>query len=380
MSRLAVRAELIKLARTLDTDPESLDFLADHDAESLTRLREGVSDGLFKRHASSFRLLANLSGLLPTMLTAKVAQFALGAFLAGRVTGEMQPDTAVSVAKKLPAEFLADVSMAIDPARAEPVIAAMPAKTVEAVAEVLTAREEYITMGRFVGAISEQALYRVIDNLEDAELLHIGFYVEDASRLDSILEYLPEDRLRNIVNTATRESLWPEALSFIQMVGDEQKGRLGDLTAGEDDAVLDSLIHVAQEQSLWPEVLVAAASMQPDNQTRVVNLPSLTDRNVLDSIIAATHAQDMWSLVLPLVARMSQANQTAAMDAALSQDDEVIAAWLNAAGDEALADQAVPVLENLPEAQRSELLEKMRRFEKHQTGPAHGTLMAALGG
>lgn len=378
MPRLAARAERQKLARTLDTDESELEFLDDRTAPELRALREGISEAMFKRHASSFRLLANLSGLVPAGITAKISHLALGAYLSGRVTGEMPPTRAVAVARKLPSEFLADISLSIDPARAEAVIAAMPTNMVETVAQILVQRREYVTMGRFVGAVSEEALFQVIDLLGDEALLHIGFYVEDAARLDSILEYLSDERLRGIVQTATEQDLWPEALSLVQLVGDAQKGRLGDLVAAEDESVLDSLVHVAQEQALWPEVMVAAGSMTEANQRIVVNLPSVTDEDVLNAIIATAHEQSMWPTILPMVALMSPDSQATAIGAALSQEDAVLRSWLDAAGEADLMPHALTVFGNLPADLRGRVFEQLRKQAGEEDGGKLAGLVAAL--
>lgn len=371
MPRLAVRAELQKLARLLDCDPGALDFLAGQPAADLRQMREGVAEAMFKRHSSSFRLLASLSGLLPAAITARIAHLALGAFLAGRVTGEMTPKRAVAIARKLPTDFLAETSLYIEPSRAQPVLAAMPVDMIEKVAVILVGQREFITMGRFVGAVSEAALFRVIDRLDDEALLHIGFYVEDAGRLDRILEYLDDDRLRGVIETATRQSLWPEALSLVQLVGDDQKGRLGDLVAREDEAVLDSLVHVAQEQSLWPEVLVAVGSMQAENRQRVVNLPSVTDPSVLNALIDAAYRQRLWHVVVPLLAMMDDDARAAAVEAGLAQTPVVWRTWLDATADPELLPDAISVFSRLPERLRAEVA---RHVEQRVNEPDAGRL------
>jgi len=380
MPRLATRAEIQKLARLLDTEPEALAFLDDRPAAELRAFREGISDAMFRLHASSFRLLANLSGLVPAAITAKIAHAALGAYLSGRVTGEMPPKRAVSIAKRLPTAFLAEVSLSIDPPRAQAVIAAMPTDIVEQVTMILVGWDEHVTMGRFVGAVTEDALYRVIDRLDDEALLHTAFYVEDASRMDEIVDYLSDERLRHVIRTATEQALWPEALSFVQLVGDAQKGRLGDLVAHEDESVLDSLVHVAREQALWPEVLVAVASMSDEGQRAVVNLPSVTELEVLDSLIITAHEQDMWLTVLPLVALMRPDVQAEAVSAALRHDEAVMRGWLDAAGEAEMLSHALAVFGELPVELRGQLLERLRAQADEAGGGKLADLVKALDG
>src|SRR5699024_9771775 len=105
---LAKRAELLKLARILNTEPDALAFLQPHAAGQLRMLREAVTDGLFQKFRPRFAGFARMSSLLPLKISARVSEQVLGPMLSGRIASEMKPERAIELAKRLPDEFLAD--------------------------------------------------------------------------------------------------------------------------------------------------------------------------------------------------------------------------------------------------------------------------------
>lgn len=321
MANLEARAETIKLARLLGQPPEDFDYLLKQPAALIRSFREGLSDALFDQHRQGFERLAKLSGLLPISVTASLASNLLGATMSGRVAGELPPERAVKLAQKLPTEFLTRVCVELDPRRAEPLIKKMPADIVISVAKGLIEREDYITMARFVGALPQDVLKQTINAIESDEvLLRTGFFVENKSQLDALIRILDESRLRGAIQAATDHDLWPEALSLVTQIGDDLKGKLGDIVADQGEAVLDNLADVAQTQGLWSAVLIAVTSMQEGNQRKVANLPAVTRREVLESIIATAHEQNMWPQLLPLISLMEESHQRSIAEIALEQD------------------------------------------------------------
>ncbi len=331
MASLEARAETIKLARLLGQPQENFDYLLEQPAELTRAFREGLSDALFDQHRQGFERLAKLSGLLPTGITATLASTLLGATMSGRVAGELPPERAVKLAKKLDVTFLTRVCVELDPRRAEPLIKQMPADIVINVGHGLVEREDYITMARFVGALPQDVLEKTINAIESDEvLLRVGFFVENKSQLDAVIRILDESRLRGVIQAATDHDLWPEALSLVTEIDDDLKGQLGDIVAGQDEAVLDGLADVAQEQQLWAAVLIAVASMNAENQRKVVNLPSVTRREVLESVIATAHSQQMWPQLLPLIGLMGNKHQQTVAEIALEQDPAMLDSLLDA--------------------------------------------------
>ena len=212
---LRSRAEVIKLARLLRRDPEQLSYLERLPSEDVERLREQVTDMLFDAHDATLQRLAAASRLLPVGLVAMIGEHAFGPTLSARVAALLDPERAVGMAEKLPTEFLAEIAIDIDPRRSSEVIGRMPPAQIERVTRELVRRGEYVTMGRFVGHLSEPALRASVAVIDDATLLRTAFVLEERDRLDALAELVGENRIAGMIEVAEEEGLWPEALDLL---------------------------------------------------------------------------------------------------------------------------------------------------------------------
>lgn len=267
MANLQAQAEAVKLGRLLDSDAQELAFLHDLPVADTRAFRQSISDSLFDAHRSGFVRLAKLSNLLPAGVAARLSRKALGPMLSARVTGELKPKRAVVLAKKLPADFLAQLSLDLDPRRAESVIAAMPeAVAIPVALELLTARE-YVTMAQFVDALDDNIIAAVTAAIDsDEALLRIGFFVESDQRLAQLIALLPQQRLDGTVAAAVKLQLWPEVLNLTERVGGDTRLRIvRSYTALGDDAQ-SQLLQAAQQQQLWPQVIGLYASLSQADQ------------------------------------------------------------------------------------------------------------------
>src|SRR5581483_11076982 len=116
--RLERAAEVLKLARLLDTEPKELGYLDEIPATALRTFREQATDRLFAGDADRLRRVAAASKLVPVPITAKIAQLAFGPLLCAAVAGLLDPPHAVRVAAGCPTSFLADITTYLDPRRA----------------------------------------------------------------------------------------------------------------------------------------------------------------------------------------------------------------------------------------------------------------------
>src|SRR5438093_2162544 len=101
---LATQAELVKLARALNTTPDHVAFAKSLSRDDIRRLRERVVAALYDEHSSAFRRVAMITRLLPTPLNVRIALRAFPPLLAARVAGEMAPDRAAELANRMPIE------------------------------------------------------------------------------------------------------------------------------------------------------------------------------------------------------------------------------------------------------------------------------------
>jgi hypothetical protein len=298
---LGIRSEILKLARLLERDPDSLSYLEEVPADDIRALRELATDRIYDAGGGAISTLARASKLIPPALTATLATRTFGPMLSARVAGQLDPGRAVEIASKLPPAFLADVALELDPRRASAVLGRLPADLVGSVAAELIRREEYVTMGRFVGHIAPDALQASLGAMNDSELLAVAFVLEDKNALDGLIDELGLERLQGVLTAAADEGLWPEALDLFVNLSDARCAAIADAAADADDRVLESLMAAAQEHGLWGAVLPIVRSMSERSLQRLASLSSISEPSVLDGIVAAAAVHGLWDELLPLV-------------------------------------------------------------------------------
>ena len=176
---MSTEPEVIKLARLLGRSPDQLAYLEGIAPDELRVLREQITERLFTAHEGTLRRLAAASKLLPAGLVASLGQGSFGATLSARIAGYLDPDRAVEIASKMPTEFLADVAIELDPRRASTVIAGIPPRRISEITAELARREEYVTMGRFVGHLGDASLGAALDALDDDAFSKTMFVIEE---------------------------------------------------------------------------------------------------------------------------------------------------------------------------------------------------------
>ncbi len=308
--KLENRAEVAKLARLLGRDVDDLEYLAAVPADDVRRFRDQVTEVLFNSGGPALGRLAAASKLLPIGVVATMAERVFGPVLSARVAGLLEPDRAVEMAARLPIGFLTDVATELDPRRAHDVIARIPPAQIAEITHELIARGEYVTMGRFVGHLERPALTAAIKGIDDQALLHVAFVLETKQSLRDLIDLLPPARLDNVIDTAAREDLWPEALDLFTHLSQAQRSDLINRAAGRDDAVLDGLILSAHEQGMWHVVLPLTRLMSPKSLRRFATLGSIQSEGVLENIVqvAALH-DDLWDGLIPIVSELPEPSQ-----------------------------------------------------------------------
>lgn len=300
---LESHAEVMKLARLLDTSPERLGYLHRLAPEDTRALRERAND-VFHEDDRRLGRVALAARIPPAQVTAWIAQHLFGPLLCARIAGLLETRRAVDLAKRVSPEFLADLAMHLDPRRAREIIFALPPGLIGKVAAELTEREEHIAMGRFVGHMTDDALHACFAVIDDSTLLRISYFVEEKHQLDHVVGLLDIDRVRNAIREATDEDLWPQALDLLTRVSPERAGALADLAAEEEDHVLGGMVLCAQRDGLWDVVLPVTQNMSQAGLERFAQLPAMHDPDVVAAVIDAAYAHDLLDDLLPLAALM----------------------------------------------------------------------------
>jgi hypothetical protein len=243
---LQAHAEVMKLARLLGREADELAYLQRLPPADVRALRDSVTETLYDANGSALGRLAAASRLLPAGLTATIGQRAFGPLLSARLAGLLETDKAVDVAGRLPPAFLAEVAVELDPRRASDLIAAIAPGLIGQVTAELVARREYVTMGRFVGHLSDAAIDAALETMDDEAVLQVAFVLEDRSQLSRLFARLPKGRAAGVIAAAARDGLWLEALDLLNHLHKRQRREMILAAAALDEpareAILDTII------------------------------------------------------------------------------------------------------------------------------------------
>ena len=220
------RAETLRLAQLLGCDAEELPYLADVAAPELRALRQQVTETLHGGQSAVFVKLAAASKLLPVALVAQLAERAFGPLLSARIAGLLEPERAVELAGRLPVAFLASLAVELDPRRAEGVIALIPPSQIADISAELTARREYVTMGRFVGAMPDASIRAAIGVMDPRTMLEVSLVVEEKERLGQLVGMIEPERFDAMIAAAADADLAEEALTLLAYLGEAERARV----------------------------------------------------------------------------------------------------------------------------------------------------------
>lgn len=219
-------AEVDKLAHLLGVEADRLAALLAVPGEDLQVLRRQIGDLLFQADRHHFAKVATLSKAVPPAVAAKIAEFALPPVLAARTAELLEPRRAVEMVARLSDGYLADVSAALDPGRASAVIREIPAARVATVAAELARRREWVVIGGFVSHVSGAALAASVREFDGAQLLRIGYVLDDRGRLDDITGLLSDAQLDDMLAAANEQDLWSELDELLGGLSAERAGRV----------------------------------------------------------------------------------------------------------------------------------------------------------
>jgi hypothetical protein len=285
-SALEIRGEILKLARLLQRDAGELEYLEQVAPGDLRELREQVTDLLFAAQGSSLARLAAASKLLPVGVVAAIGEGAFGPMLSARIAGLLDPSRAVEMADTMPIEFLADVAVELDPRRASDVISRIAPARIAQVTRELIRREEYVTMGRFVGHLGDDAVRAAFGELDDVALLRVAFVLESKESLDHLVSLLAPGRRDSLVDVAAEHGMWLEALDLLSHLSEQTRRRFAELGALDRDGVLEAIVGVAAENGLWEELLPLVEELPPGSQERIVREATKLDPVLAEQLAA----------------------------------------------------------------------------------------------
>lgn len=294
-------AEILKLARLLGVDEADLAFLGELPAGDLRAFRESATDVLFDTGRHLLAKVGAAAKLLPSPLVATIAQRAFGPLLCARAAGAVDPAKAVDVAKRLPADFLADTTIELDPRRVAAIISRVPSDLAVGVARVLGERREFVTMGRFLAFVPDDTVAAAIGALDDEVLLRTAFVLEHKDRLDHTLGLLPPERLPGILRCAAELGLWPEALDLLDHLSDVRRGPIAEVVAEQEPGVVEGLVAAVSERGIWENLIPIIGLMSDQGRRRIVTMPPFHEERIMTEIVESAIHGGLWVDLVPVL-------------------------------------------------------------------------------
>ncbi|ENU30836.1 hypothetical protein F991_01350 [Acinetobacter sp. CIP-A165] len=327
MTRLAVHAEIIKLARILKVSEQQLLFLQKISPESLRQFRFAIIELLQDQQKARFRHLATWVNWLPNGLNVFMVKRFLDPLIVAQIAVHLSTENLYRIAKKLSAETLAEISVHLDPRLARELLVYLTTHHIIEIAQVLLQKRDFVTMGRFVSMLSDEVVQDVAQIVEqESDLLEIAFYIESRERIDHLVHVIPKARIEKallIICDPAQRLVWPKLLALMSHIGYELKQELGDLAVHQGETVINAIIQAAQEDQLWEDMLPVVAGLSAQAQHYVANLPALRQVDIIQSIVAAADHCHLWTDMLVVVNYMQdQAREVVA--AAIAQIDEQV--------------------------------------------------------
>lgn len=327
MTRLAVQAEIIKLARILKVTEAELAFLQPLAPENLRQFRFAILERLQNQQKKRFRYLAAWVSWLPRWISVFMVKHCLEPFIVAQIAVYLSTESSYRIVKHLPAKTVAAISVYLDPRLARELLGYLTTHQITEITRVLLEQRDFVTMGRFVSMLSDAVLQDVAQVVEsESDLLEIAFFIESREQIDHLVHVLPKQRIEKallIIGDPAQRLIWPKVLALMSYISYGLKQELGDLAVLQGEPVINAIIQAAQEDQLWEDMLPVVACLSAQAQHFVANLPALRRVEIIQSIVEAADRCDLWTDMLVIVNYMQdEARDVVAR--AISQIDEQV--------------------------------------------------------
>lgn len=366
MSRLAARAEVIKLSEVLGRDALQLRFLEAVPAADLRDLRAALDESLFRQQLPPLRRAAAILRWLPRRLAAFLVRHVFGARLSARLAAELPARLLVGMTPYLPAAFVAESVHYADPRRLHDAIQMMPLPISRRILQELLAQRDYMSLGRFVEFLPDAKL-RAMEPLiaDETVLVEIAFYMDSKNRLEHFLRLLPRERVRQallLLRDPARRALWPKALLLLMHVGPALQSELAERVVAQGEAAMNALVFAVHEEGLFAEMLPVALALSPAAQKAMANLAVLREPGVIDNILRAADEENVWASQLVMLRWMDEERRALVAEVLERMPSETLERVVNAAVQSDIWEPVLDAVARMSLPRRQHFAEVLKKY------------------
>lgn len=224
---LDVHGEIIKLARELGLEADELAFLAQAGRDDVHRLRVAVEDSLDERNGGIYRRIEASSRLLPPAVAVRIARGSFPPLITGRVSELIPADRSSKFLEHMPMSYMGELLLYMNPRRMVATVQSLPISQMAPMIRELERRDEYVTMGRFLGVLTDEQIPGVLEVIEDGRtLLLAGFHTEDPARLDGVVEAMSDEQVASVREAVAEHGLDDELAVMLDHLSPDLRARL----------------------------------------------------------------------------------------------------------------------------------------------------------
>jgi len=303
---LEIDTELTKLARTLEVDPDEVEFLGHLELDQVRDLRWRITDVLNGADARRLAGVIAASKLLPPALVATIGEKWFGPVLCARLVGHVEPKRGGQYARHLSVGFMADITARTDPRVVGDLIHELGLKTMQRIAAALLERGDHLTLSHFVGHLPPEVVTAILEAIDDnAAVVRIARYVEDLDHLDPVVALLPDDRIVDLVRSVDSDDLWVDGLHLFSHLGDDQITRIATTIIRQDSAAVISALEALERHQLWAQGLQLVDHLDPADLVTFADVLldvdlAVVDHPVIDAAVDAIDTNDAWHILVDI--------------------------------------------------------------------------------
>jgi hypothetical protein len=200
--------QIARIARLLAIDPSQVLGLDDVPEAALRELHDQISEAYFGPGRDQFARVAGLSKVLPGAIAGKLAERFLPPQLAARAAEMLEPARARDLVGRVSVGYLADLAVALDPTRSEPVMAVVPPDRVAEVAAEMFLRGEYEAMAELAGAVSAEGLFAALAVASPHDLLELVPLLDWDEVMEQVVDATPTPQLDGVLDEIAGARRW----------------------------------------------------------------------------------------------------------------------------------------------------------------------------
>jgi len=362
LDNLDLMTEVEKLAHVLKVSPDKIQFLRSLSLDDFRSLNDSISDRLLTDASDVWGKLAGVAKFMPNFINAQVAKSLLGPNITANLTYHIELKQAVSIAKSLNIEFLAQVAENLVPARAQHIIQAFPMDVMVNLTRILTRDKKYFTMGAFVDYMDIEKILALSKEIPDTEsLLRVGMYTQNKAHVAKLVDGFTDEKVLDMIETSQRKDLWPSVLGLIAHFTDAQNQRIAGLVGRMSVDALLGMVPFAIEHNALVHIFAFLKFLSPEMYAHMATIVSKLDSEALAKIIQAADASSQLAVAVKIADHLAERDVERLAVMSHRYDDALLTRVILTAHSENLIPFGLRLLALLPESE----IERAERIAKN---------------